>query len=67
MHFEINVSAAMVKRARTVLQKKLEEEDDMKWTDQVKLTSTDAKIWGKPYKEGDKITFADGSLPHPGA
>ncbi|GAB3266590.1 M15 family metallopeptidase [Kineosporia babensis] len=57
MHFEINASKAQVSRARTVLQQRLEEEEDMKWTDQVKLTATDAKIWGKPYKTGEKVTY----------
>ncbi|GAA3631049.1 hypothetical protein GCM10022223_56270 [Kineosporia mesophila] len=57
MHFEINASVAQVKKARAVLKKRLEDEEDMKWTDQVKLTSTDAKIWGKPYKSGEKVTF----------
>jgi hypothetical protein len=57
MHFEINASAAQVRLARTVLQQRLEDEDDMKWTDQIKLTATDAKIWGSGYKAGDKVTF----------
>ncbi|MBT0767577.1 M15 family metallopeptidase [Kineosporia sp. J2-2] len=57
MHFEINATKAQVKRARTVLEQRLEEEEDMKWTDQVKLTATDAKIWGGDYKEGEKVTF----------
>lgn len=57
MHFEINASKAQVKRARTVLEKKLEDEDDMKWTDRVKLTAADAKIWGSGFKEGDEVTF----------
>ncbi len=57
MHFEINASKAQVRRARAVLQQRLEEEEDMKWTDQIKLTATDAKIWGKPYKTGSKVTF----------
>jgi len=57
MHFEINVTAAVVKRARAVLQQRLEDEEDMKWTDQVKLTPTDAKIWGGPWKAGDKVTI----------
>jgi hypothetical protein len=56
MHFEINVSAATVKLARAVLQKRLEDEEDMKWTDQIKLTAADAKIWGGPWKAGDKVT-----------
>ncbi len=45
MHFEINASKAQVQRARTVLAQRLEDEADMKWNDQIKLTSTDAKIW----------------------
>ena len=32
-------------------------EDDMQWTDTVKLTATDAKIWGGDYKEGQEVTF----------
>jgi hypothetical protein len=33
------------------------EDDDMQWTDTVKLTATDAKIWGGDYKEGQEVTF----------
>lgn len=57
MHFEINASKAQVKRARAVVQQRLEDEADMKWTDQIKLTATDAKIWKGGYKAGDKVTF----------
>lgn len=32
-------------------------EDDMKWTDQVKLTDVDARIWGGDYKAGDEVSF----------
>ena len=56
MHFEINVSASTVRLARTVLQQRLEDEADMKWNDQIKLTAADAKIWGGPWKAGDKVT-----------
>ncbi len=57
MHFEINVSASTVRLARTVLQRRLEDEADMKWNDQVALTAADAKIWGPSWKAGDKVTI----------
>jgi hypothetical protein len=31
-------------------------EDDMQWSDKIKLTAEDAKWWGPPYKEGDEVT-----------
>jgi hypothetical protein len=32
------------------------EEDDMQWSDKIKLTATDAKYWGGDYKEGDEVS-----------
>jgi N-acetylmuramoyl-L-alanine amidase-like protein len=32
-------------------------EDDMQWSDKIKLTAEDAKWWGTPYKEGDEVTI----------
>jgi hypothetical protein len=33
------------------------EDGDMQWGDTVKLTETDAKIWGGDHKAGDEVTF----------
>jgi hypothetical protein len=57
MHFEINTTPAQIAQARTKL-----EENDMEWTDKIKLTKVDAREWGtnpdtgKPYKEGDLVS-----------
>ena len=52
MHFEINGTRAQVAQARTNL-----EDDDMQWGDKIKLTATDAKIWGSSYKAGQEVTY----------
>jgi hypothetical protein len=52
MHFEINATRAQVAQARVIL-----EEQDMQWGDKIKLTATDAKIWGTGFKEGQEVTY----------
>jgi hypothetical protein len=32
-------------------------EDDMQWTDKIKLSAEDARWWGPPYKEGEEVTI----------
>ncbi len=51
MHFEINVTRAQVAQARARM------ENEMEWGDKIRLSATDAKWWGSPYKEGDEVTI----------
>jgi D-alanyl-D-alanine carboxypeptidase len=51
MHFEINVTRAQVAQARARL------ENEMEWGEKIKLSATDAKWWGSPYKAGDEVTI----------
>lgn len=61
MHFEINATRIQVTQAVDRLRAH-EKENDMKWTDKIPLTAKDAEVWGtgpngKPYREGDLVTF----------
>lgn len=50
------IKTEIIPKIAAEVKRRKETEKDMQWGDKVKLTATDAKVWGGAYKEGDEVT-----------